>query len=399
MNYNSALQYLFSINKGMKLGLDSIEQLLSALGHPEKEFRSIHVAGTNGKGSVSTKIAKALQLAGYKTGLYTSPHISCFRERIQINGELISETQVTEYLEKILQLNKQPTFFEITTLLAFLHFAHEKVDYAVIETGIGGRKDATNTIIPELSIITSISKDHMDILGDTIEKITLEKAGIIKTRVPVIIGPSVPKNVIEPVANQLNSALTQIEGVFSTFDEENSAIAKAALKYLKIDNRFIESGCLVRPPCRIEKVRNIPYPIILDVAHNPDGLKALFKSLKNLYPNQTFTSIAGFSDSKDIDGCLEILTENVSHIYLIQAKHRGTSVSMLASKLDSLKFPHYTTDLGMKEILETNNTPLLISGTFFIMNEAKKLLGFPCIEDPEELNEKGSLCVENLPPQ
>jgi dihydrofolate synthase/folylpolyglutamate synthase len=387
MNYNAALKHLFSINNGMKLGTSTMGELLKDLGHPEKTFRSIHIAGTNGKGSVSTKIAKALSLAGCKTGLYTSPHISSFRERIQINGEFISEDQVASHLQEILKLAVQPTFFETTTLLAFLHFANEKVDYAVIETGIGGRKDATNTLTPELSIITSIGFDHMEILGDTLEKIAFEKAGIIKEGIPVFIGPNVPKKEIETVATPNKAPLTQVSGSFSTFDEENNAIAKAALDHLGIDKSSIQTGCLARPPCRIEVV-NKDFPIILDVAHNPDGLRALFKSLEHLYPHQKFACIAGFSDSKDIDGCLEILSQNASYIYLVQAKHRGTPTAILAKKLNALKFIHYSMALSIQKVLEKNIGPLLICGTFFIMNEVRKTLGLQFPQDPEELNER-----------
>lgn len=370
----------------MKLGTSTIGTILKTLGHPEKTFRSIHIAGTNGKGSVSTKIAKALSLAGYKTGLYTSPHISCFRERIQINGEMISEECVVKNLENLLKLNIPLTFFETTTLLAYLHFAQEKVDYAVIETGIGGRKDATNTLIPELSIITSIGLDHTEILGDSLEKIAYEKAGIIKEGIPVLIGPSVPVKEIKAVADQKKSTLIEISGTFPSYDDENSDIAKFALQHLEVEENFIQEGCLARPPCRIEKVRELP--IILDVAHNPDGLTALFKSLKYLYPNKKFKAIVGLSDSKDIDGCLQILTQHVSFIYLVQAKHRGTSTVILAKKLDAMHFVHYTTSLSIQEILKDNTEPLLICGTFFIMNEARRLLGLNCPQDPNELNEK-----------
>ena len=293
---------------------------------------------------------------------------------------------MTRHLEEILKLEQQPTFFETTTLLAFLHFAKEKVDYAVIETGIGGRKDATNTILPDLSIITSIGFDHMEILGETLEKIAYEKAGIIKKNTPVLIGPSVPKKEIEPVAIEKSSPLTQISGDFFTFDEENSAIAKAALRHLGIDDTLIHQGCLVRPPCRIEEVSG--QPIILDVAHNPDGLRSLFKSLAHLYPNQTFACIAGFSDSKDIDGCLEILTRNVSHIYLVQAEHRGAPTLELSKKLDKLLSSQYSKHLSIKEAIETHKGPLLICGTFFIMNEARNCLGLESPKDPQELNEK-----------
>ena len=163
-NYSEALQHLYLLGqKGVKLGLQNMHDLLKTFHHPEKNLRVIHVAGTNGKGSVTTKIAKGLELAGFRVGLYTSPHISTFRERIQINGDLISEESV---LRLLIQIGTQPgTFFEITTLLAWLYFAEQHVDYVVLETGLGGRLDATNTITPLLAIITSISYDHTENFG------------------------------------------------------------------------------------------------------------------------------------------------------------------------------------------------------------------------------------------
>lgn len=173
------------------------------MGAPHTKFRSVHVTGTNGKGSVSTKIAAGLEFAGHQVGLYTSPHVSSFRERVSINGELISEADVERHLSLVMQLAAQhnipATFFELTTLMAFSYFAQRQVAYAVVEVGIGGRLDATNIISPELSVLTSIGLDHTDILGPTIEHITREKSGIIKPSGATVIGPSVPRDIVRQV--------------------------------------------------------------------------------------------------------------------------------------------------------------------------------------------------------
>lgn len=198
MDYRQSLEYLYSrlpmfhrIGAAAYKGdLNNINSLSDILGHPEKKIKTIHIAGTNGKGSVSNMIASVFQEAGYKTGLFTSPHLKNFRERIRINGNMVEENVVIRFVEENLKSfeNIQPSFFEWTTAFAFDYFAKEKVDIAIIETGLGGRLDSTNIIIPELSIITNISFDHMQFLGDTLVKIAGEKAGIIKEGVPVIAG-------------------------------------------------------------------------------------------------------------------------------------------------------------------------------------------------------------------
>lgn len=382
MKYSALLEKLFT-EKGLKLGLNNILEALRTLNNPEMKFRSIHVAGTNGKGSVSTKIATTLQLAGYKVGLFTSPHISTYRERIQINGVYITEEEVVEFLQRNLKL----TFFETTTALAFYHFAMKKVDYAVIETGIGGRLDATNCIIPELSIITSIALDHTEILGSTLEAIAIEKAGIIKAKVPVLLGPKVDLLLILPIATQKNSPIMQAKGTFNTFDEENSAIAKVALNYLQIDKDLIEKGCKARPPCRIETVISPLYhsPVILDVAHNPDGIRALFQSLDFIKPNV----IVGLSASKDILECLKVLTQNASYLYLVKANHpRAAPPEVLKEHLKVLNFPNYKCCASIADALSLSQGPVVICGTFFIMDEAREALGLSYPRDPLNFNER-----------
>jgi dihydrofolate synthase/folylpolyglutamate synthase len=205
MNYKETIEYLFTRlpmfsrigAAAYKADLGNTIRLCKSLNDPQQHFKSIHIAGTNGKGSVSHMLAAILQTAGYKVGLYTSPHLKDFRERIKVNGELISESFVIDFTKKIQPLIEEiePSFFEITVAMAFEYFAEQKVEVAVIETGLGGRLDSTNIINPILAVITNIGWDHMNLLGDSLEKIAWEKAGIIKNGVPVIIGETLPETI------------------------------------------------------------------------------------------------------------------------------------------------------------------------------------------------------------
>src|SRR5215510_4703827 len=219
MTYQQTIDYLFHRlpmfsrigAAAFKKDLTNTITLCNHLDDPHKKFKSIHVAGTNGKGSVSHMLAAILQTAGYKVGLYTSPHLKDFRERIKVNGEEINEEYVTEFTELMKPLIEEiePSFFEITVAMAFDYFAKEKVDIAVIEVGLGGRFDSTNIITPELSVITNIGWDHMNILGDSLEKIAFEKAGIIKQNIPVVVGEVLPgtEKVFREVAKERMAAL------------------------------------------------------------------------------------------------------------------------------------------------------------------------------------------------
>jgi dihydrofolate synthase / folylpolyglutamate synthase len=219
MDYPQTIDYLFTRlpvfsrigAAAYKADLNNILALSDQLGHPEKKFRSIHIAGTNGKGSTSHMLAAILQKAGYKTGLYTSPHLHDFRERIRINGHMIPEKKVIDFTGRIQQSIEEinPSFFEITVAMAFDWFAQEEVDIAVIEVGLGGRLDSTNIIVPEISVITNISYDHMDLLGDQLQKIAFEKAGIIKQGIPVVIGEErdETKNVFIEMAEKKSAPL------------------------------------------------------------------------------------------------------------------------------------------------------------------------------------------------
>jgi len=241
--YIEVINYLYSLQRfGIKLGLQNIEKLLKLFQNPEKDFISVHIAGTNGKGSTSSFIASILKASGYKVGLYTSPHLVDFTERIRVDGIPISREKVVEYVKSLqneIDLLKA-TFFEVTTAIAFKHFADEKVDFAVIEVGLGGRLDSTNIILPAVSVITTVSYDHMNILGDTIEEIAFEKAGIIKEGIPCITGcDGKALEVIRKVANEKNSKLIVADEISKiTFKESDEYKVKFDLSTGK--NHYVD---------------------------------------------------------------------------------------------------------------------------------------------------------------
>lgn len=391
---------------GTKLGLDNSWRLQRALEFPDRSYKTIHIAGTNGKGSVSTKIAEGLRASGRKVGLYTSPHISTFRERIRINGIMISENAVEELLTEIFHIIEEEkipaTFFEITTLLALKYFSKQNIDFAVLETGLGGRLDATNIVTPELSVITSISLDHTEILGRTLEEITREKAGIIKTRRPVIIGPRVPYTIIKEVAETQSSPIFRVNGRFDTFEDENRAIAQEALFHLNIDPKAIEVGIEGRQPCRFECFQS-PCKGILDVAHNPDGLEQLFRAIDSHFPKHPIRVVFGLSTNKDLGSCLKILNEKCSHFHLVTAPNgRGAPVKILEEHL--VKHQVNPNAISIDRDIRSSMAKaiqgclqeqqlLLVCGSFFIMHEARRALGIHDPHDQFDMNERTLLQI------
>lgn len=407
MTYSALIQKLldFNLHSGMKLGLQNVQQLQKLLQFPDRNFSSIHVAGTNGKGSVCIKMARAFEEAGYKTALYTSPHLSCFRERFRVNGKMIPEAEVVKLLTLLFGIIEEhqipATFFEITTLLAFLYFAQEKVDMAIIETGLGGRLDATNIILPILSIITSISLDHTEILGATAEIIAKEKGGIIKDHVPVIIGPRVPFGIIQSMAAEKMSQCIQVVDSSLTYEEENRTVARTALNLLaanfSLSQEAIERGLNARQPCRFEILQGPPLTI-LDVAHNPDGISHLFQSIAHQFPGRPLRLLFGLSKNKDVAGCLQIVGSQAAHFHLVESTNgRGTSVEDLkkelqmhtsgASAIDTHESIEEGAGLAIGEAQKSDQI-LVIFGTFFIMGEARQALGIQEPRDPFDLNER-----------
>lgn len=361
------LERLLQLKKRSKQSLDSILTLQHLLDYPDRKYQTIHVAGTNGKGSVCTKIAKACELSGKKTGLYTSPHIKNFSERIQINGVPISDDVCEDMLKEIFELSNQHnlelSFFDTATLLAFTYFARNHVDIAIIETGLGGRWDSTNIIHPILSVITTIGFDHTEILGNSIEEIAYAKAGICKPDTALVIGPQVPKSLVTPYCNWIIQPI----GTFKTYDDENRATAEAALIHLGI--RLHGTDC--RPPCRLERLEIDDKSVFLDAGHNPEALQALFASLKPLSKPDI---LCAFSKEKDVVSCLKLIAEQANHIYLTKADSpRAMPPEEMGMLLKKMNFNNFSIHQNVKDALvqaAQNKNSLLICGTFYILESA-----------------------------
>jgi dihydrofolate synthase/folylpolyglutamate synthase len=367
MTYQQTLDYLFSRlpmfsrigSAAYKADLTNTITLCEFLGNPHTKFKTIHIAGTNGKGSVSHMLAAILQTAGYKTGLYTSPHLKDFRERIKVNGEMIDETFVIDFTERIKPLIEEinPSFFEITVGMAFDYFAKREIDVAIIETGLGGRLDSTNIIIPELSVITNIGWDHMNLLGDTLEKIAFEKAGIIKPGIPVVIGEVLPetKTLFEQIANDRNSPVSIASQKRQVMDwdwSKNELVAQVAEEHhtdhkvyhlelpgiyqtknlltvletcsqliqlgWKINNDTIQKGLkhtkkITGLHGRWEIIHHSPL-VVLDVAHNIEGIKQLIEQTE-VTEHRQLHIVIGMVKDKEIEKVLALLPKNVLYYF------------------------------------------------------------------------------------
>jgi dihydrofolate synthase/folylpolyglutamate synthase len=391
LSYEDALDYLNSFIDYSALRADKYSpasfnlsrmvDFLAALGNPQARYPVLHVAGTKGKGSVAAMCASALRAGGYNTGFYTSPHLLDFRERAQVDGGYVPREALAEIVSEMQPLvERHPgiSHFELTTALAFQHFARENVDIAVVEVGLGGRLDATNVVRPAVSVITSLSYDHMNLLGHTLAEIAAEKGGIIKPGVPVVTAPQVPEAAVvlerlaaergaplvrvgvdwmfQPVAhgldgqsfevwsaeeqrqvNALRSAghtaawrPTRLEiPLLGRHQVENGAVAFAALEALRLQGlplapQAIQAGLrAVRWPGRFEIVRRKPY-LVLDGAHNADSAAKLAAALDDYFPGQPVTLIFGASSDKDVDGMLRELLQpeaGVRRVILAQAVH------------------------------------------------------------------------------
>ena len=341
--------------EGIKPGLEVISEVLNHLNNPHHDFAVIHIAGTNGKGSVSSMIESVLRNSGFKTGLFTSPHLVDFTERYRIDGKPISKNKLNRLIISIeksaddlcKQKNiRKATFFEISTAIAFQYFSDEDIDIAVIETGMGGRWDATNIVIPILSVITNIGIDHTDFLGNTLSKIAREKSGIIKKGHPVVSAPQ--KNDVKKIleledehilySDELISIIQidkpqklKIETtsqnlppinlpLYGEHQRENCSVAVLALEkignILDFQPNFKEGLEKVKWPGRFMKISNSP-PAIIDGAHNSDAANKLIKTLKEIYPKSSFGFIVGFLEDKDQEEFMKIISDSVSRLWVI----------------------------------------------------------------------------------
>ncbi|HJA83723.1 MAG TPA: bifunctional folylpolyglutamate synthase/dihydrofolate synthase [Candidatus Bacteroides intestinavium] len=362
MNYKDTLDYLYNsaplfqqIGAGAyKEGLENTWALDEHFGHPHRSFRSIHIAGTNGKGSCSHTLAAILQEAGYKVGLYTSPHLIDFRERIRVNGQPVPEAYVIRFVEEERAFFEplHPSFFELTTAMAFRYFAEEKVDVAVVEVGLGGRLDCTNIIRPDLCIITNISLDHVQFLGDTLEKIAGEKAGIIKPGIPVVIGETTPETrpvfqkKAEEVGAPIHFAEEEVKEVHpdweyelkGLYQEKNRRTLWAALPLLQeggyqISESDIQAGFahvveLTGLMGRWQKLQEHP-TVVCDTGHNVGGIQYIAEQLRR----QVFRRlhiVIGMVNDKDVRGVLALLPREATYYFTQASVKRALPAVQLA---------------------------------------------------------------------
>lgn len=371
MDYQETLTYLYEQvpmfqrvgGSAYKEGLDNTKALDAHFGHPHLSFRTIHVAGTNGKGSVSHTLAAVLQSAGYKTGLYTSPHLVDFRERIRINGTPISKDYVVSFVEHERSFFEPlcPSFFELATAMAFKYFVDEQVDVAVIEVGLGGRLDCTNIIMPDLSIITNISFDHVQFLGNTLAKIAVEKAGIIKKGIPVVIGETTPetKPVFMAKATEVGAPIYfaeennredypgveyELKGIYQ---EKNKRTLFTALPLLKeagyhIDEENVREGFahvveLTGLMGRWQKLHDHP-TLVCDTGHNVGGITYVVEQLRQQSCHQ-LRIVIGMVNDKDISGVLALLPKEAIYYFTQASVNRALPAKQLL---------HLATEAGLK---------------------------------------------------
>jgi dihydrofolate synthase / folylpolyglutamate synthase len=427
MNYQQTLEYLFGqLPMYSRVGASAYKEdlhntilLCNSIGNPQHKFKTIHIAGTNGKGSTSHMLAAILQQNGYKTGLYTSPHIKDFRERIRINGEMISEQFVIDFVAKTKEVSNaiKPSFFELTVAMAFDYFASQKVDIAIIETGLGGRLDSTNIITPILSIITNIGLDHVQILGDTIQKIAVEKAGIIKPNVPVVIGEYT--NETKPIFEQ--KACAENSEIYFAQDEYECSNVLYDSKYLSLNvtNKLYNQtehfnldlngvyqtknictvlsaeGILIKlgynlteqnEKIALQNIKKITGlkgrwdvlqqnpTVITDVAHNKDGILQIINQLETYYPTAALHFILGFVSDKDVDIVLKLFPENASYYFTNAHIPRAMPFAELKQIAEKNNLQGNGFDTVNEAFLSAKskskpNDVIVICGSFFVIAE------------------------------
>ena len=418
MTYSSAVAYLYRLQKhGIKLGLATMTALMARLGTPQTRYRTLHIAGTNGKGSTAAMAAALLQVAGYRVGLYTSPHLVEFRERICVNGEMIAESQVaqlTEQLQTLCQPDLSPTFFEYTTAMAFQHFADSGVDVAVLEVGLGGRFDATNVVTPMACAVTTISLDHQEYLGTTRSSIAFEKAGIIKPGVPVVLGRLEDDawRTIEQVARERQAPVFRLNKDFRTEGEgpqqfsyrglgmqydgltcalegrhqlDNAACALALLgaaapQGIAVTAEAVRAGLrAVNWAGRLEVVDRRP-TILLDGAHNPAAATALADYLMHSdrsHPFHPVVLVLGMMRDKDHRDFVEPLRGLVDEVVLTQADlPRSATAQELRASLEGLLphthvVPSLSDAMALARQLAMSDGLVCVTGSLMLVGECK----------------------------
>lgn len=428
MNYQETVEYLFSqlpiyqrVGKmAYKANLDNTLALDKHFNHPHRQYKTIHVAGTNGKGSTSHMLASILMAAGYRVGLYTSPHLKSFTERIRVNGRPVSEDFVVQFTAENKQLFEEikPSFFEMTVAMAFDYFALQKVDVAVVETGLGGRLDSTNIIDPEVSIITNIGLDHTDLLGNTLELIAAEKAGIIKKHTPVVIGEtqSEVEQVFRSKAQQMETPILFADSVYKAIESNNSETVIQSFQILKNNKLFIEKVSLdllgkyqaKNIPgvlCAVDILRSKGFRIhddqllngfshtakstglmgrwqilntqpltICDTGHNFDGIGYVVEQI-NKTPHERLHFVLGMVSDKNIDKALSLLPKDAIYYFTKANIPRALPEDKLAKTaekygLNGKAYPTVALALKCAEKNATANDLIFIGGSTFTVADA-----------------------------
>lgn len=389
-SYQDALAWLYGTQRfGIKLGLENIQRLLCELDVPGKGQRIVHVAGTNGKGSVCAMIDAICREAGYRTGLFTSPHLVTYRERIQVDGEMISHDKVAEGLALIRNLvaswEPHPTFFEITTALALIHFKECQCEVVVLETGLGGRLDATNSVNPVVSVITPIGYDHQSWLGSTLEEIAGEKAGIIKPRVPVVSATQEPaaEKVIRARAIEGEAPLQIVSQPYTktpvalagAHQNQNASLALAALR---------AGGIAVDEDAIVQGLQNVHWPArfqrwdertIIDGAHNPAGAEVLAKTWREQFGDERATIILAVLHDKDLAGICQALAPISDYVVLPGIRSQRSAepealAEIFSSITPSLQHSITASLASALELARAKPNPILLTGSLHFAGEA-----------------------------
>lgn len=416
MIYRDAIEFLFSLQMfGTTFGLEAVQRLAERAGSPHKALRFIHVAGTNGKGSTCAMLESIYRAAGWRVGLYTSPHLVSFRERIQVDRELIPESDVARLVTEAqpwlaeFPKEKHPTFFEVVTVLALRHFEEQKCDVVIWETGLGGRLDATNLVTPLASVITNVQFDHEQWLGDTLEKIAAEKAGIIKPGVPVITAAEAPEvlNVLRETAARLHAPLHVISehpsslGSFPSslrgaHQQTNAALAVRTVEVVRaalpFNSSAIERGLAAVPwPGRFQVLERGRQTLVLDGAHNPAGARALAETLRAEFPNQPLTLVLGALEDKNWEAVCRTLAPLATSIVVVPVSSRRTANPETLIKACRLAQPHGSVSAAgsvTEALADTRRDDLVvITGSLYLVGEAMELLGLGHAAHERALNE------------
>jgi dihydrofolate synthase / folylpolyglutamate synthase len=395
LNYQQALAWLYGLQRfGIKLGLENIRRLLNELGlvstrgSPNTSAKVIHVAGTNGKGSVCAMIDSICRAQGYRTGLFISPHLVTFRERIRASGEMISEDAVADGLTMIRDLiagwDPHPTFFEVATALALKHFGEAKTDIVILETGLGGRLDATNAVQSDISVITPIGLDHEKWLGQTLTEIAGEKAGIIKSGVAVISAPQQPQaeEVIRARAEECGAPFQFVNEIYDRspvalrgeFQKQNAAVAIAALHAANIElceKAIVRGLAAIEWPARFQKWDE---RTIIDGAHNPGAARILARTWREVFGDQKATVVLAVLSDKDLRGICEALAPITASVIFPKIRSdRAADPEMLAKIFSTIapSFPHsISSTIGdALTLARANPNPILITGSLHFAGE------------------------------